>query len=75
MNRRCAIPACAVPSAQRMMCFDHWSRVPLPLQKTLLFLFNQGRLRDGFEDALANAVAQVEHRQRQRFPGYLGTDP
>lgn len=36
--------------------------IPLPLRKTLVQLWHGGRPRDGYAEALANAIEQVIER-------------
>ena len=42
------------------MCPSHWRRVSKPLQDTLWLLYHNGDPRDGFEEALRNAIEQVD---------------
>lgn len=65
-ERTCIIPQCESPvELQHVCCRRHWGRINVALQKTLMFLHNQGRPpRPGYHDAIANAVLQFRQRRR-----------
>lgn len=55
----CAADGCGANSFGRLFCFECAYHLPLVLHKTLRFLFNHGKVRDGFYEALENARAQL----------------
>lgn len=46
------------------MCIGHWGVVPLPLRKTIVLL----RGLPGHDEAIANAIHQVQERLHAGFP-------
>lgn len=59
----CAVPACdTTTQSNRLMCFNHWKLVPLPMQRTITKLYNNDRPLNGYQDACLNAVQQVQDK-------------
>jgi hypothetical protein len=63
--KQCQIAGCELSPGDYPFCHAHWYQVPWPLRKTLMFLYNQGHIREGFEDAVANAAWQIRLAHRR----------
>lgn len=61
----CAVCGCCVAPPRRF-CHWHWSQIPVPLQKTLTRLLNNGTPRSGYDEAVRSAVEQIEARLAER---------
>ena len=44
------------------MCSYHWGMVPVPMQRTVVKLYNSGKPLAGHTEAVVNAVRQVQDR-------------
>ena len=57
----CVVPGCATGDLEphRAMCYRHWRRVPVPLQRTIIRLYANGLCRAGYAEALGNAILQA----------------
>ena len=67
---RCAFPSCGIAIPRhRLMCNGHWHLVPKPLQKTIVHLWNNGRVRDGYREARESAIQQAQSRLRRMERG------
>ncbi len=44
----------------KLMCNEHWLKIPPALRRMVFSLHNRGDPRDGFTEALANAKQQAE---------------
>lgn len=63
----CSIPSCRRSCGPRyLMCREHWSLVPLPLQRTIWRLWNEGKIREGYAEARDSAIEQVLDALRDR---------
>lgn len=56
-------PKGAHDSPQQVTCTAHWFMIPPALRDTLTLLWNNGRPRDGWPEAVANAVAQINAKE------------
>ena len=63
-SRLCPVEGCShlVHDPKYLMCRAHWGRVPPALQKTVWMLWNNGKIRDGYREAAANAIEQAAVR-------------
>lgn len=61
MNHSCPIKGCSTKIApDRLMCSQHWYMVPVPLQRTIRRLWNNGQRKAGHDEACASAIEQVQ---------------
>lgn len=59
----CPVVGCSEAVAHgQFMCRRHWPLVSRPMQDTLWFLANNGKHRDGFQEALESAVEQASSK-------------
>lgn len=70
VSHPCPIHSCraAEVADHRLMCISHWYLVPEALRKTITFLWNNGKPREGYAEARRNAIEQVERRLSARAP-------
>ena len=66
----CAAAGCTllVPY-DKLMCLDHWRKVPRPLQTRVLREWNGGRTTFGYLTARVEAIAAVLQRENEEMAG------
>ena len=62
---KCALDECRRDAVGKLFCQRHFYLLLPPMQKTILFLWNHGLHRSGFDEVLANAVMQISDRERR----------
>lgn len=56
----CPVAGCSEPVASdKLMCWEHWRRVPVVLQRMIYRLWNNGTPLAGHSEACESAIEQV----------------
>lgn len=53
-------------SEDQLMCYVHWDLVPKVLQTLIWRLWSSGKPKDGYGEAVSNAIEQVNARVAKR---------
>lgn len=55
----CCIAGCEARAIKvRYLCFDHYMKLRAPHRRLVTFLYREGAIRDGFEEAFENVMQQ-----------------